>query len=173
MIQSKYGEIIAQESDVIDMIMQGRDPLQMHGLTVSPDLDIDRLASELADPKDIVSWKYPETKDIDVNEFDAQRQKNWFMPDEYRSIDIAAHVLSLCRDQSELQRAGQELMMFQEQDLFDLLRYLKYLVDTMRANHIIWGVGRGSSVASFVLYLLGVHRINSIYYDLDPREFLR
>ena len=55
----------------------------------------------------------------------------------------------------------------------DLLRYLRYFVDVLRANNVIWGVGRGSSVASFVLFLLGVHRINSLYYDLDPREFLR
>jgi len=57
--------------------------------------------------------------------------------------------------------------------LFDLLRYLKYLVDTMNHNQVIWGVGRGSSVSSYVLYLLGVHRINSMYYDLDVGEFLR
>jgi DNA polymerase III alpha subunit len=54
-----------------------------------------------------------------------------------------------------------------------LLRYLKYLVDTMTQNRLIWGVGRGSSVASFVLYKLGVHRINSLHYELDPAEFLR
>jgi hypothetical protein len=28
-------------------------------------------------------------------------------------------------------------------------------------------------VASYVLYLLGVHRIDSMYYDLDVGEFLR
>jgi DNA polymerase III alpha subunit len=63
--------------------------------------------------------------------------------------------------------------MYQERDLFDLLRYLKYLVDVMNDNQVIWGVGRGSSVASYVLYKLGVHRIDSLHYDLDPAEFLR
>jgi DNA polymerase III alpha subunit len=43
----------------------------------------------------------------------------------------------------------------------------------MRDNNIVWGVGRGSSVSSYVLYLLGVHRVNSLYYDLDIHEFLR
>ena len=43
----------------------------------------------------------------------------------------------------------------------------------MKQNHIIWGVGRGSSVASYVLYKLGVHRIDSLYYNLDIGEFLR
>jgi DNA polymerase III alpha subunit len=57
--------------------------------------------------------------------------------------------------------------------LFDLLRYLKYLVDTLKSNNMIWGVGRGSSVASYVLYLLGVHKIDSMFYDLDITEFLR
>jgi len=63
--------------------------------------------------------------------------------------------------------------MYQERDLFNLLRYLKYLVDVMSDNQVIWGVGRGSSVASYVLYKLGVHRIDSLHYDLDPAEFLR
>jgi DNA polymerase-3 subunit alpha len=95
------------------------------------------------------------------------------MPAEYQQLDIAQHVLSLCESEAELQRCGQELLMYQERDMFDVLRYLKYLVDVMSDNKIIWGVGRGSSVASFVLYKLGVHRIDSLYYNLDIGEFLR
>ena len=95
------------------------------------------------------------------------------MPDEYKQLDIAEYVLSLCHTPEQLQRVGQELLLYQQHDLFDLLRYLRYLVDVMRENRVIWGVGRGSSVASYVLYLLGVHRIDSMYYDLDPEEFLR
>ena len=65
------------------------------------------------------------------------------------------------------------LLLYQERDLFNLLRYLVYLVDIMKDNHIIWGVGRGSSVASYVLYLLEIHKVDSMYYDLDINEFLR
>jgi DNA polymerase III alpha subunit len=86
---------------------------------------------------------------------------------------LAEHVLGLCTTSDQLQRAGQELLMFQEHNLFNLLRYMKYLVDTMTAHDVIWGVGRGSSVSSYVLYLLGVHKIDSMFYDLDPGEFLR
>jgi DNA polymerase-3 subunit alpha len=95
------------------------------------------------------------------------------MPDQYRDLDIASYVLNLCQGEAELQRCGAELLLYQERDLFDLLKYLKYLVDIMRDNNIIWGVGRGSSVSSFVLYKLGVHRIDSLYYNLDIGEFLR
>lgn len=108
-----------------------------------------------------------------IEEFDSQQQSNWRMPDEYKQLDIAAYVLGLCKTEHELQRVGEELLLYQERDAFDLLRYLKYLVDTLRKHNIVWGVGRGSSVASYVLYLLGVHRIDSIYYDLSIEEFLK
>ena len=95
------------------------------------------------------------------------------MPIEYLNMDIAQYVLDKCNTEAELQRAGEELIKFQERDMFILLKYLKYLVDTMRSNNIVWGVGRGSSVASFVLFLLEIHRINSLYYDLSIDEFLK
>jgi DNA polymerase III alpha subunit len=95
------------------------------------------------------------------------------MPDEYKQLDIAQHILELCTTEAELQRCGAELLLYQERNLFDLLRYLKYLVDVMKQNNIIWGVGRGSSVASHVLYKLGVHRIDSLHYNLNVAEFLR
>jgi DNA polymerase III alpha subunit len=95
------------------------------------------------------------------------------MPKEYYDLDIAKWILDQCKSEEELQRAGDELIKFQERNMFVLLQYLKYLVDTMRKNNIVWGVGRGSSVASFVLFLIGVHRINSLYYQLDIGEFLK
>ena len=108
-----------------------------------------------------------------IEQFDKDNQKNWFMPDEYKNIDIAQYVLGLCKTQDELQRCGKELLLYQDRNLFDLLKYLKYLVDTMEENNVIWGVGRGSSVSSYVLYLLKVHKIDSMYYDLNVEEFLR
>jgi len=111
--------------------------------------------------------------DIPVTEFDAQNQVTWHMPNEYKDLDIAKWLIEQCKTQSELQRVGEELLLFQERDLFDLLKYLKYLVDTMREHQVIWGVGRGSSVASYVLYLIGIHKVDSMYYDLPITEFLR
>jgi DNA polymerase III alpha subunit len=73
----------------------------------------------------------------------------------------------------EWKRVEEELEAFRERGMVDLLRYMIYLVDFMRENDIIWGVGRGSSVASYVLYLIGVHKVDSIQFDLDWREFLR
>lgn len=111
--------------------------------------------------------------DYSVESYDKMQQSNWFMPDEYKTFDIAAYVLSLCKTEEELQRVGTELLLFYERDLENLLRYMKYMVDTLRKNNVVMGLGRGSSTASYVLYLLGVHRVNSLFYDLPIEEFLK
>jgi DNA polymerase III alpha subunit len=116
---------------------------------------------------------HPLPSDYSVDVFHKTQQESWHMPAEYQQLDIAQHVLDLCTTDAELQRVGEELLLYQERDLFNLLRYLKYFVDTMRTNSVVWGLGRGSSVASYVLYLLGVHKINSLYYDLPIEEFLK
>jgi DNA polymerase III alpha subunit len=148
----------------------------------NPDLDIANIFVE--DPyeynnsvktfyADLPTLKLYNLGEEDIEKFDAVSQEFWSMPEEYKDMDIAKWLLDQCKTPAELQRVGEELLLYQERDLFLLLRQLKYIVDIWRQKDIVWGVGRGSSVASYVLYLIGVHRINSIYYDLDIAEFLR
>ena len=110
---------------------------------------------------------------MSVADFDEEMRSKWHMPQKYRELDIAKWLLEQCKHEEEIQRVGKELLLYQKRGQFLLLQYMKYLVDLMRENNIVWGVGRGSSVSSFVLFLIGIHRINSIYYDLDVEEFLK
>lgn len=167
-----FGEIIYDEHDLIDLIMSGHDVRSLVGLTVSQDLDPQSI-SQITDVSNICTWQHGSDTSMSLQQYDEINQNEWYMPQQYRDLDVAELVLSRCHTQDELQRAGQELLMFQERGWFDLLRYMVYLVDVMRDNNIVWGVGRGSSVASFVLYKIGIHRVDSLYYDLDPRQFLR
>jgi hypothetical protein len=169
MIQNKFGELIFSSNDICDLLMQGRDVAPMKFI-VDHTVNTQTWPDFLNPAPEFVPEQF---RTCTESEFHKQQQKNWHMPVEYKSFDIAAHVLDLCTSQAELQRCGEELLLYQERDLFDLLRYLKYLVDTMTQHKIIWGLGRGSSVASYVLYKLGVHRIDSMYYNLDIAEFLR
>lgn len=158
------GRFIYSESDLIQ------------ALKTNPDLDLGQVLVDFAyqDTLDLgLTFETAQDISLSVQAWDHEAQQHWLMPDEYRTLDIAQYVLDLCTCDAERQRAGQELLMYFDRDLFPLLCYLKYLVDVMRANCIIYGVGRGSSVASFVLYLMGVHRVNSLEYDLDIAEFLR
>jgi DNA polymerase III alpha subunit len=173
MNSNQYGELIYSEDDICDVVMSGRSINDLVEVTVDSTVDLEKLLDCAVDAPSIKTWRCAQESQLTVEEFDQRQQQQWFMPEQYQQLDIAEYTLGLCTTPEQLQRVGEELLLYQDRGLFDLLRYLKYLVDTMRDNNVIWGVGRGSSVASYVLYLLEVHRIDSMFYDLDPREFLR
>jgi DNA polymerase III alpha subunit len=164
--KNKFGEIVFDDVDLCNLLFQKGELPDVTFISDSVSID-----NSIVDTK--IKIQPPTDNALSVNEFDSLNQQCWYMPDDYKDMDIAKHILDLCDNEEQIQRVGKELLLYQEKNLFDLLKYLKYLVDTMYNNNIIWGVGRGSSVASYVLYLLGVHKIDSIYYDLDPEEFLR
>lgn len=167
-----YGQVITTAQDLCDILY--RDPDAEFGrFLVENPADYNRSIKELHYSTPALRPYIPHDINESIEQFDRRNQANWYMPEQYKKLDIARVLLDLCSTPEELQRVGQELLMYSERDLFPLLQYLKYLVDTLRANDIVWGVGRGSSVASYVLYLLGVHKINSIKYELEIDEFLK
>jgi DNA polymerase III alpha subunit len=166
------GQMVFSEDDCVNMLMRGQS-IQVNGMLVDATIDLETAALMLEHVPAFIQYNELALQAVTVEDFDHRNQSNWLMPDQYKNLDIAEHVLNLCDSEAALQRVGEELLLYQARDLFDLLRYLKFLVDIMKQNNLIWGVGRGSSVASYVLYLLGVHRIDSIHYNLDIAEFLR
>lgn len=173
MKKNKFSEMIFNEDDVCNLLMQGRTVDSLRHMKVDASVNLEKAALLLDCLPAVVNYDTLQDETATLEEFDRRLQQTWHMPQEYKDMDIAQYILGLCSNEAELQRCGHELLLFQERNLFDLLKFLKYLVDTMTANCIIWGVGRGSSVASFVLYKLQVHKINSMYYELDVAEFLR
>ena len=164
-----YGQTILNENDLCDLFM--RDPTRIiTEAYVEQSINFDDAIVLLENIPHLKEYIDPK---VSIDEFDEMNQSNWHMPVEYKNMDIAKWVLDQCKTEAELQRAGDELLKFHERGMFILLQYLKYLVDIMRKNNIVWGVGRGSSVASYVLYLIGIHRINSLYYQLSVDEFLK
>jgi DNA polymerase III alpha subunit len=163
-----YGRQLLDESDLCQIYLSNPDKAIKNAL-IATDVSF---ASGLELNNLPLLVKYVE-ETVSVEEFDNLLQDNWYMPDEYKSLDIAKLVLDYCKTDSELQRVGDELIKFQERNMFPLLRYCKYLVDTMRKHNVVWGVGRGSSVASYVLYLIGIHKIDCLHYDISIDEFLK
>lgn len=98
---------------------------------------------------------------------------DWFIPKEYKNFDIENWVLEQCLDVGSYKRAQEELSLFAKYQMIPMLRTMKYIVDTLRSNNIIWGVGRGSSVASYVLHIIGVHKIDPIKYSIPIEEFFK
>jgi DNA polymerase III alpha subunit len=168
MITDKYGQQIYSEKDICDIYLTNPD-IKLKNVLVSDRIKFGALYIEHIPT--VIEHMFDDS--MSIEDFDEANQSKYFIPSEYADLDIAKFVLDQCQNEAELQRAGEELLLYQEREMFPLLRYLKYLVDTMRFHNIVWGVGRGSSVASFVLFLIGVHKINSLYYDLPVDEFLK
>jgi len=169
-MMNKFGDYVLNEKEVVNVLYN------------NPNVDLTKLnITDVEKFNDAIANLYLTNgnlkqyiePNISVEEFDKQYQQNWYMPQEYKELDIAEYLLNLCQTDAELQRVGLELLEYQKIDFFDALCFLKYFVDTMRDNNIVWGVGRGSSVASYVLYLLGIHKIDSIKYNLSPDEFFK
>lgn len=100
--------------------------------------------------------------------------KSFNIPKHYLDLDVEQYIKHLAPPTEQAStRVGMELEMFRTRNLFPILQLLIYIVDTMRKHNLVWGVGRGSSVASYCLYLIGVHKIDSLKYNLDIREFLK
>jgi len=170
---NQYNEVIVDEQDILKGLYSGqissfsrlniKDPnlIQQFNSNVEINADsIDRMI-EYVEPT------------CSVEEFDLRNQQQWFIPKEYKDLRIEEFLLDQCTTEEQTERVLQELELFFQHDMIDVLVCVKYLVDYMRKHNIVWGLGRGSSVASYCLYLIGIHKVDSIKYQLDIKEFLK
>jgi len=122
-----------------------------------------------------VSEKISVKTNVDELSFD------WNIPEEYKALDVISYVADRLLEQSgseddialREQRCAEELVLYNKMGLFDTIKALIYIINTLVEKNIVWGVGRGSSVSSYVLYVIGVHDVDSFYYDLNIKDFLR
>ena len=108
-----------------------------------------------------------------TNTFVEECLRDWNMPDSYLSINIHEWLMERCTTAQQRDRVYTELLEYEKRGMIIVLKFLLYLVETCDKNDIVLGVGRGSSVASYCLYLLGIHCVDSIKYELDIKEFLK
>jgi len=150
-------QILCTEDQGIELLYRGR------SLYNIPFDDVDKFNS-MCEQLDIEQL---------VNKIDYSKEFN--IPQHYKQIDVEQYVRNLSRNLTPdgQDRVEMELELFRTRKLFPILQLLINIVDTMRKHNLVWGVGRGSSVASYCLYLIGVHKIDSVKYNLDIREFLK
>jgi len=165
----KFGNPIFNSQDIFKILYQGK-------VSNLKDITVD-YSDDIAELEKIAGFTFQrfneQLEEIDIADFDQALQSDWFMPSEYRDFDVEEWCLERCTTQEQQNRVIAEMVAYRERGMIPLLQWTKHFVDTCNENNIVWGVGRGSSVASFVLFLLGVHQIDSVKYNLDWQEFLR
>ena len=171
-MKNSHGQSVLSENNILELIYQNK----WHNIKdciIEDSSLLEKYNNFVSSNKDPLELLKTVDTDIGQDLFDQNNRLNWFMPSEYKQFDIEDYVLGLCNTPEQKQRVENELTLYKSHAMMDVLQFLKYMVDTLRKNNIVWGVGRGSSVASYVLFLLGVHKVDSIKYNLDPTEFMR
>ncbi|NBO29800.1 MAG: hypothetical protein EBX47_10145 [Synechococcaceae bacterium WB8_1B_057] len=169
-MRNKYGQIILNNESLFSLLYSGKIN-DLENLIVSDDV-YDKILKAHKDNLETFSLPKTTNKIQTIQEFDKENQSNWFMPDNY-APHLFEELFKECNTLEQINRVELELNLFHKHKMIDLLYYLKYLVDIMRKNNIVWGVGRGSCVSSYILYLLNIHKIDSLKYNLDINEFFK
>jgi|TARA_B110000858_G_C17594400_1_gene377188 DNA polymerase III alpha subunit len=164
-----HGDVMFTEQDAIDL------------LYTDPDFDISKLffdnTTQYSESLKELGIDLPIINTAPSREalknFDEKNINKWHMPEKYYQIEVVEWLLDKCQNDEERSRVQMEYKLFEKKQFIKVLQFLIYFIDTLRANNVVWGVGRGSSVASFCLFLIGVHKINPMLYNLDITEFLR
>ena len=127
--------------------------------------------------------EYQLTTKTEVRPFEFE----WNIPERYKTMNLRRFLLEKLDQEVErnkslrteedveirLERIDTELEMYYTHNLNMLLRTTIFIIDTFREKNVVWGVGRGSACSSYILYLVGIHDIDSVYYELDISDFLR
>ena len=159
--------------DLIELIYQGKID-KINQVLCEKNTDTEQFNQSVKDTEIGSMLKFYQALDVEQTEFDNALQTEWFMPNSYKNINIEQYIDSICpANDTAKARVKEELDAFKSKNMMTVLKFMHFLVSHMRENELVWGVGRGSSVASFCLFLIGVHKINPMLYNLDHREFLR
>jgi DNA polymerase III alpha subunit len=166
-----YGQAILSSDNLRELLLQGK---HISHLNVVHDDEI-KLYEQYQDLllKQKVTFLDAPDENLSFDDFHLQKANEWIFPEEFQQIDVYKFLIDKCKTQEEIDRVDEEYLLYKERDLIMLLRLFIFLVTYLREKKFIWGVGRGSSVSSYILYLIGVHRVNSLKYNFDIKDYLK
>jgi DNA polymerase III alpha subunit len=156
---------------------------------VTPDLVPDLLLAGVPISKIAVTEEDDEVKTFNLisddetilvgHEVPANFDLTWNIPKKYDEINLSEHlhkILSTKFPDPEkrihyAKRLDEEIHEIQKRGLDKLIKALIFVVDKFNESGIVYGVGRGSSCASLVLFLIGLHMVDPIKYRIPMTEF--
>ena len=103
---------------------------------------------------------------------------DWNIPEEYKQIDVVQLIIDMLEqkgltEDEYLRFLYREITLIEERQMMGFIRCLIYITDTFRQNGVVWGVGRGSSCASLVLFLLDINKVDPVRYGIPLEEFYK
>ena len=163
------GVAIVDPSIVVDALLRGVHPSKLRVTQHTPDT---LLFNDNADA--VLAVKAPEPVALDFS---------WQLPEPYLSMDLRSTIvdravvrlleLNYPPDVNEraTHRIMEEYEEIERRGMVEFFRTIIYIIDTFKKEGVVWGVGRGSSCASYILFILGLHSVDAVVYDVPLEEF--
>lgn len=113
----------------------------------------------------------------DTKETNDPLDKSWKVPAEYLNIKLKEYVYKAYdakyseRLPAYIDRIEQELKQIETRQLETFFKTVIYVISTFEKRGIVWGVGRGSSCACLILFLIGLHSVDPVKYGIEISEF--
>lgn len=164
------GVSVVDPGDLVELLLLGVEPSKIRVTYQSDDV---RRFNEQVDG---------ERLEID-NDPPAPLDFTWNLPEKYLTsdlLDILAERFTPLWQELDyspeeeaqgLQRLVEELEQVQKFGMEHLIRTVIYVIDRFREEGVIWGVGRGSSCASYLLFVIGLHSVDCLRYQVPASEF--
>lgn len=166
-----YGQAILSSDQLRELLLQGKNIGHLN-VVKDDEINLYEKFQDILLRQRTIFLDAPE-EILSFDDFHQQKSDEWIFPLEYQQIDVYKWLIDKCKTQKEIDRVNEEYTLYKDRDLIMLLRLFIFLVDYMRKNKFIWGVGRGSSVSSYILYLIGVHHVDSLKYNFDIKDYLK
>lgn len=169
---NEFGEISLTEDEVIDALLHGNEISNVVLLDDTALSRYERTVKRVSTDNELVF--YPATNHSEPPTTVLRRRSSkWLIPPEYLYMDIAEYLMGRCSNDQEVARVEEELKEYIKRGEVITLIVMKYIVDKFRENKVVWGVGRGSSVSSFCLYLIGINKINPMKYGISYTDYFK
>lgn len=171
-IVTDEGEVIAKHELLVKQALSGEVFTELRAIA-HPDIKQYNKSSGNATPID--TWESTELgteKGPDADTFE------WTIPKKYLELNIVDLCVMALRDRrltgdDYIERLSWELKQMDEKDMHQFVRCLLYVTHQFKEKGVLWGVGRGSSCASLIMYLLGINRVDPVKYNIPAEEFFK
>ena len=111
-----------------------------------------------------------------------QLNMEWQVPEPYLSLDLEEYIwecmrvhmpqdYTLAQQEQAIKRIEDELKEVETRGMTQFFRTIVYILARMHNEKVVWGVGRGSSCASYLLFLMGLHVVDCVKFQVPMEEF--